>query len=382
MKNGSLDPIVLARDLIRCPSITPAEGGALDYLQGVLEALGFRCQRRVFQAPETEPVDNLYARRGERGPNLCYAGHTDVVPPGDPADWSVDPFGGVVRDGWLIGRGAVDMKGAIAAYVAALSRFFDKTAPSGSLSLLITADEEGPSVNGTRKMLEFLRAAGEQLDACIVGEPTSVERVGDMAKIGRRGSLNGWLTVKGIQGHAAYPHLADNPAHRLVRLLQLLTEEPLDGGSDHFQPTSLQVTTIDIGNPATNVIPASARARFNVRFNDLHHSRDVEAWVRRRIARVGGEVELDVKVGSESFLIPPGPLSAAVSTAVESVTGKAPELGTTGGTSDARFIKDACPVIELGLRNEWAHKVDERAPLDDIVTLTEIYGRVLERLAA
>ncbi len=382
MRNGSLDPIALARDLIRCPSVTPTEGGALDYLQGVLEGLGFRCQRQVFEEPGTEPVDNLYARLGENGPNLCYAGHTDVVPPGDPAAWSVDPFGGEVRDGLLIGRGAVDMKGAIAAYVAALSRHLETRAPSGSLSLLITADEEGPSVNGTRKMLDHLSAQGEQLDACIVGEPTSVDAVGDMAKIGRRGSLNGWLTVAGVQGHAAYPHLADNPAHRLIRLLQLLTEEPLDGGSDHFQPTSLQVTTIDIGNPATNVIPARATARFNVRFNDLHHSRDIEAWVRRRIARVGGEIELEVKVSSESFLIPPGPLSQAVSKAIESVTGKTPVLGTTGGTSDARFIKEACPVIELGLRNEWAHKVDERAPLDDIVTLTEIYGRVLERLAA
>lgn len=380
--SGTIDPIAFAQDLIRCPSITPTEGGALDLLQGALEGLGFRCTRRIFEEANSEPVDNLYARLGSEGANLCYAGHTDVVPPGERALWSVDPFAGTIQDGWLIGRGTVDMKGSIAAYVAALSRFLERRPAKGSLSLLITADEEGPSVNGTRKMLDWVLASGERLDGCIVGEPTSVERIGDMAKIGRRGSMNGWLTVKGVQGHSAYPHLADNPVHRLVKLLSLLTEEPLDQGSAHFEPSTLQVTTMDVGNPATNVIPAEAAARFNVRFNDCHHSSDVEAWVRARMAKLGGDIGLDVKVSGESFLTPPGPLSAAVASAVEAVTQRRPELGTTGGTSDARFIKDACPVIELGLRNEWAHKVDERAPLEDIETLTQIYERALENLAA
>ncbi len=379
---STIDPIAFAQDLIRCRSVTPTEGGALDLLQGTLQGLGFRCSRQVFEEAGSEPVDNLYARLGSEGPNLCYAGHTDVVPPGDAGLWSVDPFAGTVSDGWLIGRGAVDMKGAIAAWVAALSTFLQEGRPKGSLSLLITADEEGPSINGTRKMLDWVLGSGERLDGCIVGEPTSVARIGDMAKIGRRGSLNGWIKVKGLQGHSAYPHLADNPVHRLVRLLACLTEEPLDRGSAHFEPSSLQVTTVDVGNPATNVIPAEAGARFNVRFNDCHHSSDVEAWVRERMARIGGEIDLEIRVSGESFLTPPGPLSEAIAAAVEEVTGSRPELGTTGGTSDARFIKDACPVIELGLRNEWAHKVDERAPLDDILALTRIYGRALGRLAA
>jgi len=377
-----LDPLALARDLIRCRSVTPTEGGALSFLEQQLQAMGFVCQRQVFRAPGTEPVDNLYARLGSQGRNFCYAGHTDVVPPGDPADWSVDPFAGAVEDGWLIGRGAVDMKGSIACYLAALSRFLEKRQPTGSLSLLITADEEGPSINGTKPMLDHVLAAGERLDGCLVGEPTSVERVGDMAKIGRRGSLNGWLTVTGVQGHSAYPQLADNPAHRLVRLLHLMTEEPLDEGSAHFQPSTLQVTSIDIGNPAGNVIPAKATARFNVRFNDLHSGADVEAWVRRRMQRVGGSIALEVQASGDSFLTPPGPLSDAVSRAVEAVTGRPPELGTTGGTSDARFIKEACRVIELGLLNQWAHKVDEKTPVADLETLTAIYAGVLEQLAA
>ncbi len=379
--SGTIEAVAYAQDLIRCRSVTPTEGGALTLLQGTLERMGFRCSRRVFEEAGTEPVDNLYARLGESGPNLCYAGHTDVVPPGKEADWSVDPFAGAINDGWLIGRGVVDMKGAIAAYVAALSRFLSRRQPQGSLSLLITADEEGPSVNGTRKMLAWIQEQGERLDGCIVGEPTSVDRIGDMAKIGRRGSLNGWLRVQGIQGHSAYPDVADNPVHRLISLLKILTEEPLDHGSEHFQPSSLQVTTIDVGNPATNVIPAEASARFNVRFNDSHQSQDVEDWVRQRMARIGGTIDLQIRVSGESFLTPPGHLSDTVATAVEAVTGQSPILGTTGGTSDARFIKDACPVIELGLRNEWAHKVDERAPLDDITTLTQIYERALDGLA-
>jgi len=377
----SIDPVALAQALIRCPSVTPTEAGALDLLQRELEALGFVCRRMIFDEPGTEPVDNLYARWGREGRNLCYAGHSDVVPPGDPADWQVDPFAGAVVDGWLIGRGAVDMKGSIAAYIAALPEIL-AAKPAQSFSLLITADEEGPSINGTKKALKALAENGERLDACIVGEPTSVDVVGDMVKIGRRGSLNGWIAVEGVQGHSAYPHLADNPIHRLVGLLGMLTQEPLDEGSDHFPPSSLQVTTVDVGNPATNVIPASAKARFNVRFNDLYSGEAVLDWVRERIARAGGTITMESRISGESFLTPPGPLSDAVSAAVEAVTGRKTVLGTTGGTSDARFIKDYCPVVELGLRNDTAHKVDERAPVEEIRQLSAIYKSAVARLAA
>ncbi len=374
------DPVTLAQALMRCPSVTPADGGALDLLQAALEALGFTCHRLPFEEAGSERVDNLYARRGSDGPNLCYAGHTDVVPVGDPKDWSVDPFSATLKDGWLIGRGAADMKASIACWVAAVGRFLERQPDfGGSLSLLITGDEEAVAINGTRKVLAWLAERGERLDACLVGEPTSVERVGDMVKIGRRGSLTGEIVVSGVQGHTAYPHLADNPAHRLVELLAMLTAESLDQGSEHFQPSSLQITTIDIGNPASNVIPAQARARFNVRFNDLHSGESVENWVRERLRRVGGKVELSVRVSGESFLTAPGHLSAVVSAAVSEVTGEAPELGTTGGTSDARFIKDACPVVELGLQNDTAHKVDERVRVADIERLAAIYGEVIGR---
>lgn len=379
----ALDPVELAQALMRCPSVTPADAGALDVLQQALEGLGFACHRLPFEEAGAERVDNLYARLGSAGPNLCYAGHTDVVPPGDPADWSVDPFSATVKDGWLTGRGAADMKASIACWTAAVSRFLEKRPDfGGSLSLLITGDEEAAAINGTRKVLGWLKERGERLDACLVGEPTSVERVGDMVKIGRRGSLTGDLVVQGVQGHTAYPHLADNPAHRLVELLALLTVEALDQGSEHFQPSTLQVTTIDIDNPASNVIPAQACARFNVRFNDLHSGTSVENWVRERIKRVGGRIELSVRVSGESFLTEPGHLSDVVSAAVATVTGEAPELGTTGGTSDARFIKDACPVVELGLQNATAHKVDERVRVDDVHRLAEIYAQAIERFFA
>ena len=375
-----LDSLDLARRLIRCPSVTPAEGGALDLLQEVLEGMGFRCRRMVFSDAGTPDVDNLYARLGAAGPNFCYAGHTDVVPPGDPAQWRHDPFAGDVEDGWLYGRGAVDMKGAIAAYLGAVSRFLDARGPDfgGSLSLLITGDEEGPAVNGTRKALEALARDGERLDACLVGEPTSNERLADMVKIGRRGALNARLTVTGTQGHSAYAHLADNPVHRLVAMLAQLTGEPLDQGSEHFPPTGLQVTTVDVGNPATNVIPAEATAGFDVRFSDRHSSQSVERWVRERLDAVGGDYELVVRVSGESFLTPPGPLSELIAGAVTQVTGTTPELGTTGGTSDARFIKDYAPVAELGLLNATAHKVDERVSLEDLDVLGRVYQAVLD----
>ena len=373
------DSLALAQRLIACPSVTPIEGGALDLLQAVLEDLGFTCHRLPFVEPGTAEVDNLYARLGSSGPNLCYAGHTDVVPVGDQAAWSSDPFGGEVREQQLYGRGAVDMKGSIAAFVAAATAFLERRgAFDGSISLLITGDEEAEAINGTRKVLQWLSERGEQLDACLVGEPTSDRQLGDMIKVGRRGSLSARLTVHGVQGHSAYPHLADNPAHRLVQMLAPIVGEPLDSGNDYFQATSLQVTTIDIGNPASNVIPAKAHAAFNMRFNDIHSGASLEDWLRAHFDGSDARYDLDVRVSGESFLSEPGQLSEVLATAVRQVTGLEPVLGTTGGTSDARFIKDHCPVAELGLLNATAHKVDEHVSLDDLAKLTEIYGAALD----
>lgn len=372
--------IELSQQLIRCPSVTPIEGGALDLLEGLLSGLGFTCHRMTFSDEGIPDVENLYARLGSSGPNFCYAGHTDVVPVGDAAAWKVDPFGGEIIDGMLYGRGAVDMKGSIACFVSALSGFLETRGSDfdGSISLLITGDEEDICINGTRKVLQWMAAQGETIDSCLVGEPTSNERLGDMIKIGRRGSMNARLTVHGVQGHTAYPQLADNPNHSLVRMLHALTDEPLDSGSEHFPPSSLQITSVDVGNPATNVIPADAKAMFNVRFNDLYTSKGVFDWVRARLDRAGGRYDLDFKVSGESFLSAPGPFSDLVSAAVSQVVQQTPELGTTGGTSDARFIKDFCPVAELGLLNDTAHKVDERVPLSDLQQLEAIYGGILE----
>jgi succinyl-diaminopimelate desuccinylase len=375
-----IDPVELARDLIQCPSVTPAEGGALDLLQRTLEGLGFTCHRLVFSEDGTPDVDNLYARLGDSRPNFCFAGHTDVVPTGPVEEWSADPFAADIRDGVLYGRGASDMKGAIAAFTAAVERVLAKGAPDGSISFLITGDEEGPSINGTQKMLGWLTDRKEALDACVVGEPTNPERLGDMMKIGRRGSMNGFITVKGVQGHTAYPHLADNPAHRLVDMLTALTSTPLDEGSDHFQASTLQISTIDIGNTATNVIPANARAVFNIRFNDLHSSDSLTAWVRKILdGAIGddGAYDLEVQVSGESFLTPPGKLSDVVSAACRGVLQLQPDLSTTGGTSDARFIKDYCPVVEFGLVGQTMHKIDERADVSDIERLTDIYESII-----
>jgi succinyl-diaminopimelate desuccinylase len=382
--SGPIDPVALARDLIRCPSVTPEDAGALDVLQRALEGLGFACHRLPFEAPGTARIDNLYARRGEGAPNFCFAGHTDVVPPGDTGEWSVDPFAAEVRDGWLIGRGAADMKAAVACMVAAAGDFLERRGDAfgGAVSFLITGDEEGPAVNGTVRMLDWLRERGERLDACLVGEPTSVDRVGDTAKIGRRGSLNGVLFVRGAQGHTAYPHLADNPIPRLLRMLAAITDEPLDDGSEHFQPSTLEITTVDVGNPATNVIPGKARAAFNVRFNDRHDAADVERWLRRHLDAVGGDYQLEIAVSGESFLTPPGPLTDVIVAAAEQATGMTPDLSTSGGTSDARFIKDLCPVAELGMTNATAHKTDERVALDDLAVLTAVYRGVLDRFFA
>jgi succinyl-diaminopimelate desuccinylase len=379
-RNEPLDPVELAAELIRRPSVTPKDEGAIPYLAGVLERLGFTCHVQEFTEPGTDPVLNLYARLGTGGRNFCFAGHTDVVPPGNLDAWSIAPFAGKIEGDALYGRGAADMKGAIACFAAAVARFLAARGPSfgGSISLLITGDEEGVSINGTKKLLDWIAARGETLDACIVGEPTNAKRLGDMVKIGRRGSLNGHLIVHGIQGHTAYPHLADNAAHRLVAMLNALTAAPLDEGTAHFQPSTLQISTIDIGNPATNVIPGTARASFNIRYNDRWSSATLTEWLRAKLDAVGGRYELNIQVSGESFLVPPGEVSDLLCRAIERVTGGKPELSTTGGTSDARFIHHFCPLAEFGLVGLTMHKVDERVPLADMAELTEIYRTVLD----
>ena len=375
-----VDPVALAGELIRRPSVTPRDEGAIEVLAGVLEGLGFTCHRLVFSEAGTADIVNLYARLGTGGRNFCFAGHTDVVPPGNAASWTVEPFAGTVVDGTLWGRGAADMKGAIACFTAAVARFRDERGGDfgGSISLLITGDEEGISINGTKKVLDWLTARGERLDACIVGEPTNAQTLGDMVKIGRRGSLTGTLTVHGTQGHTAYPHLADNPVHRLVRMLHAVTSEPLDAGTSHFQPSTLQVSTIDVGNPAANVIPAEARAVFNIRFNDGWTGERLQTWLRETFDAVGGRYDLAIRVSGESFLTPPGPVSDILSTAIERTLGRRPELSTTGGTSDARFIHAFCPIAEFGLVGLTMHKVDERVETADMAALTAIYKTVLD----
>jgi succinyl-diaminopimelate desuccinylase len=377
-----IDPIALAQALIRCPSVTPADAGALDALTHALAPVGFICRRMPFAAPGTVRIDNLYAKlSGNRpGKHFSFAGHSDVVPVGRREGWSVDPFAAEISDGRLFGRGAADMKGAIAAFAGAAAGFVAKRKGdfAGAISLLITGDEEGLSVNGTKPMLQALAADGERFDACLVGEPTNPKRLGEMAKIGRRGSWTGHLTVKGVQGHIAYPHLADNPTHRLARMIVALTERPLDPGTDHFEPSTLQVSTIDVGNSATNVIPAEARASFNSRFNDGFTPQTLETEVRRRLDAVGGEYDLRTECSGVSFVTPPGPLSGLVTDAVKAVTGLTPALSTTGGTSDARFIKDYCPVIEFGLIGQTMHKVDENVAIADILRLSDIYEHILD----
>ncbi len=375
----ALDPVELAAELIRRPSVTPKDEGAIPLLAKTLEGLGFACHVVEFAQEGTAPILNLYARRGSKGRNFCFAGHTDVVPPGDLKSWSVDPFGGDVLEGSLYGRGASDMKGAVACFVAAVARFLEERGDvDGSISFLITGDEEAAAINGTRKLLDWAAKRGEKLDLCLVGEPTSAKKLGDMVKIGRRGSLNGFLTVTGIQGHTANPHLADNAAHRLLKMLQALLAEPIDRGNERFPPTDLQISTIDIGNPTTNVIPGKARAVFNIRFNDQWTSQKLDAWLRQKLDQAGGRYELTIQVSGESFLTPPGEVSTVLERAIATVTGLKPELSTTGGTSDARFIHRYCPVAEFGLVGLTMHKVDERAPVADLQALTEIYRTALE----
>ncbi|BBF94129.1 succinyl-diaminopimelate desuccinylase [Blastochloris tepida] len=382
-----VDPLAFARDLVRCRSVTPAEGGALDLLARTLAPLGFAVHRVTFSAPGTPDVENLFATIGEGRPHLVFAGHTDVVPPGDAAAWSAPPFAGEVIDGRLIGRGAVDMKGGIAAMVAAASAFLAARdlKSGGTLSFLITGDEEGPAVNGTRKLLDWTRERGVVFDHCVLGEPTSVAELGDTLKVGRRGSLSGTLVVEGTQGHVAYPHRADNPIRRLARILSHLYARPLDGGTAQFQPSNLEFVSVDTGNPAFNVIPAKVEARFNIRFNDRWTPASLRAHIEAEIgvaAPVGRwRVDWDPTV-SECFLTPSGPFTQLVSDAVFEVTGRRPEPSTGGGTSDARFIKSACPVVELGLVGTTMHQIDEAVPVAELEALTAIYRRILERYFA
>lgn len=381
MTDWPLDPVETAQALIRCQSVTPVEGGALSALEGWLTPLGFACERMPFTHDGTPDVDNLFARAGSpnAGPHICFAGHTDVVPVGDPADWNHGPFDAEIADGVLYGRGTVDMKGAIAAFVAASAAYVRETNADlpGAISFLITGDEEGPSVNGTKKMLPILAERGERFDACIVGEPTNPDAMGDMIKIGRRGSLNAVLTVNGVQGHVAYPERANNPVHNILPLLDVLLAEPLDAGHPHFPSSSLQATSIDVGNATTNLIPAKAQARFNVRFNANFDGAALEAEIRRRLDSVGQPYTLEVSVSGESFVTEPGPLTETIAKAVETVSGRRPEFSTSGGTSDARFIKDYCPVVELGLISATAHQVDEHVATADITALAETYLHIL-----
>jgi succinyl-diaminopimelate desuccinylase len=376
-----INALDLSRSLIKCSSVTPEDGGTQKVLVNVLENLGFTCQTKIFSDRNTPDVTNLYARFGTSAPNFCFAGHTDVVPVGDEESWTKDPFGAAVVDGMLYGRGASDMKTAIACFIEATSRFIKMHGSdfSGSISFLITGDEEGPAINGTRKLLEWATSEGEVIDACIVGEPTNPTTLGEMIKIGRRGSLNAHLTVFGIQGHTAYPHLAKNPIHTLIDMLSALINLHLDDGSEHFQASTLQVSTIDVGNSATNVIPAKAKTVFNIRYNDLHNSTTLDKKLRDALDAIDQNYKLDIYVSGESFLTPPGDLSNIISQAIKSVTGKTPELSTTGGTSDARFIKNYCPVAEFGLIGQTMHKSDECVAIKDLESLTEIYAAVLEQ---
>ncbi|WP_309645737.1 succinyl-diaminopimelate desuccinylase [Phenylobacterium sp.] len=377
--SAAIDPVALTQELIRRPSVTPADEGAMDIVQRTLEALGFACRRMRFGE-----IENLYARYGTARPNLCFAGHSDVVPVGDAAAWSREAFAAEIVDGMLIGRGAVDMKSAVAAFAAAAAKAIAAGQVRGSLSFLITGDEEGVATHGTKMVVEALKAEGEILDHCVVGEPSSAETFGDMIKIGRRGSINAWITVDGKQGHVAYPHRAANPIPVLIDLLAKLQSHRLDDGFLGFQPSNLEVTTVDVGNAATNVIPTQAKARLNIRFNPSHRGADLAAWIAREAAAIdfAGTIKVEPVISGEAFLTEPGPFTDVVAAAVTDVAGRAPELSTTGGTSDARFIRDLCPVVELGLVGTTMHAVDERAPVDEIHKLQAVYERLIARYFA
>ncbi|WP_315753798.1 succinyl-diaminopimelate desuccinylase [Bradyrhizobium sp. SZCCHNRI2007] len=382
------DALALTRDLIRCPSVTPADAGALGVLEALLKDAGFTTHRVTFSEAGAADIDNLYARIGTEAPHITFAGHTDVVPPGDEAAWSLGAFSGEVKEGYIYGRGAVDMKGGIACSVAAVLDYLRDHGgqPKGSISFLITGDEEDVSVNGTIKLLQWAAERGERFDHCVLGEPSNQEVMGDCIKIGRRGSQSGTLIVEGKQGHVAYPHRASNPVPDISRLIVALSDEPLDHGSAQFQPSNLEFTTVDVGNTATNVIPGLARAKFNIRYNDCHTQETLRALVEERLAKACGNrirAHIDwLPSNSNVFLTKPGPFTELAVAAIESVTGRKPELSTTGGTSDARFISSYCPVIEFGLVGQTMHQIDERASVADIATLTRIYRGILERYFA
>jgi succinyl-diaminopimelate desuccinylase len=365
------DPLPLAQSLIRCASVTPADAGAQDALAAMLDRLGFTVQRLRFG-----DIDNIFARLGTEGPHICFAGHTDVVPVG-AANWRTDPFGGEVRDGVLYGRGACDMKGAIAAFVAGVAQYLEQGTPKGSISFLITGDEEGVATDGTVKVLEWMRANNQVPDFCLVGEPTCPVKLGDMVKIGRRGSVNMRIEVHGTQGHVAYPNRTDNPIHRLLRALDALTSAPVDAGTDWFEPSSLQVTSIDVGNAATNVVPASARAALNIRFNDGHSGASLTAWVRATLGRYAERFDLESSISGESFVTKPGPMVEILRHSIQRATGIDPGLDTGGGTSDARFIANYCPVAEFGLVGATMHQTDECVPVAELRDLARIYRDIV-----
>jgi len=375
----TIDPIQLTADLIKCPSVTPAEGGAITLLETVLSANGFTCTRI-----ERGGIHNLFARwgAGKNGRTFGFNGHTDVVPVGDAAAWTVDPFGAEIRDGFMYGRGATDMKSGVAAFVAAAIDFVTDTPPDGSIVITITGDEEGDALDGTTAILDWMRANGETMDHCLVGEPTSPDTMGQMMKIGRRGSLTAFFTATGVQGHSAYPHRANNPVTAMVRLMDRLASHELDQGTDHFDASTLAISTVDTGNPATNVIPAQCRATVNIRFNDLHSGDSLTKWLHSTVDQVADETgisfDLRIKVSGESFITPPGELSDLIASAVRAELGVTPEMSTTGGTSDARFVKDLCPVTEFGLVGKTMHSVDERVEVAQITQLKSIYSRILQ----
>ena len=380
------DPVAIARDLLRCRSVTPDEGGTLTFLEGVLKAASFTVHRMSFSEPGADDVENLYARIGSAAPHLMFAGHTDVVPPGDEKAWAHPPFSGAVADGQLYGRGAVDMKGGIACALAAVLDHLGAHGgkPKGSISFLITGDEEGIAVNGTPKLLQWAAERGEKFDHCILGEPSNQEELGDTIKIGRRGSLNGHLIVTGRQGHVAYPQRADNPIRGLVALIAALQAEPLDAGSAQFSASHLEFTSVDVGNKTVNLIPGEARARFNIRFNDRHTLDSLKALIEQRAAKLaaGDKIKFAFKWEPSNagvFVTKPGPFTELVANAVAEVTGRKPELSTTGGTSDARFITAYCPVVEFGLVGQTMHQVDERVPVADLAALTTIYRKIVDK---
>lgn len=382
------DALSIARDLLRCPSVTPADAGALGVLEKLLGDAGFEVHRVTFSEPGAADIDNLYARIGTGAPHITFAGHTDVVPAGDETKWTHGAFAGDVKDGMLYGRGAVDMKGGIACSVAAVLDYLAANGgqPKGSISFLITGDEEDIAVNGTIKLLQWAAARGEKFDNCVLGEPSNVNEIGDTIKAGRRGSQSGTIVVDGVQGHVAYPHRASNPVPDIAAIIAAVSGDPLDNGTEHFQPSNLEFTSVDVGNPAWNVIPAQARARFNIRYNDRHTRESLRALIEERVTKASGNrIKAHViwePSNADAFLTQPGPFTEIVSAAIEEVTGRRPELNTGGGTSDARFITHYCPVLEFGLVGQTMHQIDERTPVSDLEKLTKIYRGVLDRYFA